>query len=374
MRHSYSTRNLQQNMGFDEQCCTFSSSKSSYDVPASPSLFSSKKYQPRSSRSSCLLQNPGLKLLALFFGFCALLNTANAADKATNAAQFLEIGAGTRACGMGEAFTSVANDASAVYWNPAGLTGIENGEAVLSQYKWLEDMKYTNICAAESLNNHGVAGLGIYRLSKNNIQGYSSDGTPTTALRMEDLAVAISYAFAFKTSGITTSFGVSPKYVQEIIADVKAKAFGFDAGFISCIPLTKNIPLRIGCAIKNVGTKMRFDKEQDPLPRVVTTGISTDVLAKTVTISADYTVPRDNDNYFNFGTELRPLKEIALRFGYRYKPDSKNEDLDKGVRCGISFGYFEYAYVHYGNFNDVHQFSVTMHFKKIMDDNEEEWD
>ena len=39
----------------------------------------------------------------------------------TTAAQFLKIGAGARAIGMGGTYTGISNDIYAVYWNPAGI-------------------------------------------------------------------------------------------------------------------------------------------------------------------------------------------------------------------------------------------------------------
>ena len=56
--------------------------------------------------------------------FCIFFFTENAyaVDKiGTTAAKFLHMNVGSRAVGMGGAFTSIANDASAMYWNPAGL-------------------------------------------------------------------------------------------------------------------------------------------------------------------------------------------------------------------------------------------------------------
>ena len=46
----------------------------------------------------------------------------------TSSATFLRIGVGARAEGMGEAFVAVANDPSAVFWNPAGLASLQRRE------------------------------------------------------------------------------------------------------------------------------------------------------------------------------------------------------------------------------------------------------
>ncbi len=47
----------------------------------------------------------------------------------TTAAQFLKIGVGARAIGMGGAFAATADDITAMYWNPAGLARVYGREA-----------------------------------------------------------------------------------------------------------------------------------------------------------------------------------------------------------------------------------------------------
>ena len=44
---------------------------------------------------------------------------------ATTGASFLEIGSGAKSLSMGSAFVSVANDVSALYWNPAGIVNLD---------------------------------------------------------------------------------------------------------------------------------------------------------------------------------------------------------------------------------------------------------
>ena len=50
-------------------------------------------------------------------------------------AQFLKIGVGARASALGDAFVAIANDASALYWNPAGLVQFKNDEIIFSHNK-----------------------------------------------------------------------------------------------------------------------------------------------------------------------------------------------------------------------------------------------
>ena len=60
------------------------------------------------------------------------------AGNGTTTANFLKIGAGARAIGMGEAFTGVSDDVTAVYWNPAGLGQLELTELSVMDNQWIE--------------------------------------------------------------------------------------------------------------------------------------------------------------------------------------------------------------------------------------------
>ena len=66
----------------------------------------------------------------------------------TSAFQFLQLGVGARPSAMGETFAGVADDVNSIYWNPAGLAGLERREATLSHAQWLEGIKYSNGAAA----------------------------------------------------------------------------------------------------------------------------------------------------------------------------------------------------------------------------------
>ena len=60
-------------------------------------------------------------------------------------AQFLKIGVGGRASAMGDAFVAVANDVSALYWNPAGLTQFQDNQIIFSHNEWVVDLSLIHI-------------------------------------------------------------------------------------------------------------------------------------------------------------------------------------------------------------------------------------
>src|SRR5439155_18087839 len=63
----------------------------------------------------------------------------------TSSATFLKIGVGARAVGLGESFVAVANDPSAIFWNPAGLASLQKEELLFSHAGWPGDIHYEHI-------------------------------------------------------------------------------------------------------------------------------------------------------------------------------------------------------------------------------------
>src|SRR5512140_1471702 len=59
-----------------------------------------------------------------------------------SAYQFLQIGVGARGVALGETFTAIANDASALYWNPAGLTQFPENQVIFAHAEYLVDLKH----------------------------------------------------------------------------------------------------------------------------------------------------------------------------------------------------------------------------------------
>ena len=109
-------------------------------------------------------------LRSLACGALTLLFAAGAqADKYAGA--FLDGGAGARALGMGNAFTGVANDASALYWNPAGLLSLESKEVLVShEFRFGELIDYSFAGGVVPVpQRNGRFALGLIRLGVDDI-------------------------------------------------------------------------------------------------------------------------------------------------------------------------------------------------------------
>ena len=105
-----------------------------------------------------------LVVVAVALGILSYGCVALGAD--SHAAPYLRMGVGARALGMGGAFTAIADDATAAYWNPAGLVKIEHIEATfmyaanmsveqLGQHLGLDSLAYLSLNGL--LESTGVA-------------------------------------------------------------------------------------------------------------------------------------------------------------------------------------------------------------------------
>ncbi len=86
------------------------------------------------------------------------------------AAEFLRLGVGARALGMGEAFVAVADDASAPYWNPAGLAYLDSRQVLFMHAEQFGDViNHDFISFAMPLDDRDALSVSVIRLGVDNI-------------------------------------------------------------------------------------------------------------------------------------------------------------------------------------------------------------
>ncbi|MEW6558268.1 MAG: PorV/PorQ family protein [Elusimicrobiota bacterium] len=293
-------------------------------------------------------------------------------DAGTTSAQFLKIGVGARAIGMGEAYGAISDDVNAIYWNPAGLNKLSGKEASLMHCIWFEDINYEHVAYAQP-TKMGIFGGAINYLSMNGIEKYNNQGnasgekfTPT------DLAITISYAVKMENISLLENIllGANLKYISSTIDDASASAVALDIGGIYDKLQIANRTLQIGLVFQNIGTSMKFSKEDCPLPMNIKVGsaYTLELGGSPLLIGLDINVPIDNEIRANLGVEYtRSFKEefkIGPRLGYK----TNNKELGglSGLSVGVGFGFrrygFDYAWVPYGDLGITHCISISAKF------------
>lgn len=194
--------------------------------------------------------------VALFislFGIAAL-SPVLAQGEATGL--FLQINPGARQGGMGEAGVAVANDANAIYWNPAGLAFQYNdpetdskGEATLMHVNWLpqfnfSDLYYDFAALRYHLDNVGTVGLAIQFINYGDNVQTSDDGTVLGEFTSNEVAVTGSYGVKVKDN---LGVGVNLKFVHSRLSPVqvgteKAKGSAAPSPSISARSTIRDLP------------------------------------------------------------------------------------------------------------------------------------
>jgi len=311
----------------------------------------------------------------------------------TTAATFLQMPIGTKASGMGGAFVATADDATALFWNPGGISRLARSEFSVSYSEWLAE------------TNYSWAGL-VFKLSPDDAIGVSvnqvdyGEGDVTTAAQPEgtgekwsasSIAVGLTY-----TRSLTDRFSVGGtlKYVSETVYNSSASALAVDIGLLFKTQLDG---LRLGMNISNFGTEMQLsgkdllqpiDIDQSntgnnanitgnlatdawPLPLNFVVGLAYDpVYNETfkVTLAADANYPNNQTSYINAGAEVVWNNLLALRVGYNsiFK-DNPITGLMGGVGINYDLGgmnaKIEYSYSQIETFSkDINRISVAVGF------------
>ncbi|MBN1895130.1 PorV/PorQ family protein [bacterium] len=240
-------------------------------------------------------------VLALF------MPAVRAAGQGTTGAPFLEIGVGPRACAMGEAYTAIADDPSAVYWNPAGLNRIRSNDLMFSYHFWLLDMSLQH-AGGVLPTRWGNFGCGLFYSSSGpipRIEGFLKTGEYTAF----DAALSLSYGRPLSGA---LSAGVTVKTIVSQIDKVNASTFAVDAGLLVD---TAFVPgLSLGVSVQNIGPGLKFIDQVDPLPLCIRAGAGYTRSDLTVGAALNDYIQGEKDA--GIGCEYVFLDALALRIGY----------------------------------------------------------
>lgn len=335
-----------------------------------------------------------LFLLALLLISYSQVAAQGVTKTGTAAAAFLGIDVGPRATAMGSAYVSVANDPTAMYWNPAGISGMEKFNATFSNTRWIADLSFNFAGLVFPIEGIGSFGLNATFLTMDEMERTTIEHPEGTG----EMFDAGSYAFGLSFArDLTDQFaiGFNIKYINERLYNVSAEGFAVDVGTMFNTGL---YGLVLGMSISNYGTKMqldgrdlRFQTDVSPsisgnnstipsklesdmfeLPLMFRVGASMDVLKglgnSNLILSADALHPSDNVEYVNMGAEYVFYDILSLRGGYKglfYEDSEQGINLGGGIHYtlmeSVTF-YFDYAYIDFGVFNAVHTFSVSLGF------------
>ncbi|MFQ6678014.1 MAG: PorV/PorQ family protein [Fidelibacterota bacterium] len=326
-------------------------------------------------------------LIGLSFG-----NSQTITKSGTTTAQFLKIGMGARGTGMGDAATAIVDDASSVYWNPAGLAFISQGEISASHINWIAGINCSNFTFSIPLP--GVGAVGLYATSvtipKDEVTTVTQPEGTGEFFDGGDFSVGLAFG---KSVTDRFAFGVVGKYIHERIWSMSASSLAINVGSIYHSEWRN---FRIGFILSNYGTSMKFSgranlvtTDPDPvvkgnnefiraeleleewdIPMSLTTSFALDIYTNEKIkslLAIDIVHPNDNVEFFNVGMELTILNMISIRAGSRHIGQVKavgTAAFGGGIKIPVGTNKLniDYSLTDFGHLKNVNQLSLSFGF------------
>jgi len=272
---------------------------------------------------------------------------------------FLRIGVGARASGMGEAFVAVSDDASATYWNPAGLSQVESTEIMFVNNSFIQDISQDYVAVVTSFGDLKLGGAFNY-VNMGILEKRDETGAFIDEFKPFDLAASFSAAYPVLD---WVSVGGTVKGVMEDIDTETAYGALFDVGAIAQLPYEG---LSVGVVVQNLGPTIKFIEVPFDAPRTFRGGVSyarkLTSLSSRMGLAVDLVSSLDDDVQFNIGGEWNYNAFISGRVGYRGAADTQ------GITTGFGVHYqgfiVDYAYVPFSeHLGSTHRIGVSYRFK-----------
>jgi len=259
--------------------------------------------------------------------------------------QFLQWAAGARALGLGKAYFSISDDASATYWNPAGLTQLDRKEIMALHAELYPGTKtqYEFISFVYPTPKHGVFGGNIVRLYSPDFQKielpFDADtgmitGPPKVTGTFSDDNMALTASYGRKVVS-NVSIGLALKFIKRKLDIYEDTMVTFDAttlveGFNSHLP-----GLKAAFGVKNLISMA--NGTDDRLPIIFRFGVSHKFLRDRLLTSFDLEKNLKGPMNWSLGVEYWVVNFVAMRIGF---------DGESGFResnMGLGFKYKDYG-------------------------------
>jgi long-subunit fatty acid transport protein len=318
---------------------------------------------------------------------------SNVSNVGTTAAAFLNIGVGSRANAMGGAFVAISDDATALYWNPAGMSQCAHSEITFNHSDWFLDIYHEFVGAVMPAGRHAFGLSAIYvGVPDQKVRTIAQPEGNGNFYNASDLTLGVSYAFQFTDQ---FSMGATGKFIRQQIYNSSGVAGAIDLGAlyqpssISWLSLGMQVA-NFGSSLRLSGRDVAIKVDNDPkhnsnerlpakldtdpfsLPLTFRFGLAirpVNTRQNRFVTAIDLIHPSNNTESVNFGVEYVFHDLISLRTGYH-----SLFERDYQTTGGFTFGgglqlyirqvvlVLDYAYRDFGILHTVDRLSCSIRF------------
>lgn len=322
----------------------------------------------------------------------------------TSSLQFLKVMPTARATAMGDAYVSLASGADATFWNPAGLTNLQNHEMTSTLTMWLFDTKQIALAYGLPMGDWGTLGFQFQYVDFGSIEETRADavdlvvpangapffnaGLTGRSFTPYSYLVGLSYAKAFTdkfSAAVTAKYAMESLWSDQAITVVNsvtgevtsyktyADVILFDFGMLY---KTGFRSVQIGVSAQNFGPQVKFADAAHPAPLAFRLGVSANLFGpdallfqdemNRLTVAYDLFQPNDYRQQMHVGAEYAFSELLTLRAGYKYDYDSEGLTFGGGLHTDLA-GWavrFDYSFGRMNEFlNSVHRISLGVQFR-----------
>jgi len=281
--------------------------------------------------------------------------------------QFLKISVGARGAGMGGAYVAVADDATSVFWNAAGIARIdpEKSQLSLNHASWPADLSYDQVGYVFHMKKiPGAFAVHARALTMQPMEvttAFQPNGTGET-FDAGMLAAGITYARSFTDK---FSAGLTLNTIHTGLADLSQQTFSVDLGTLYDVGAAG---MKIGMAIQNIGSQEKFIEREARIPSIFRVGTAATLLSgadQKLVGSFEFSHPPDNSERVNVGAEYAFRKYLFLRGGYAFNYDAEGVSAGAGFHFPVSvagMADLDYSYTDMLDLGASHRFSLRFEF------------
>lgn len=346
--------------------------------------------------------------LLLFGALCALgmATYSTSAQTGGSAVPFLLISADARACGMGEVGTGMADNLNAIYWNPGGLGYQDNRQVAINFSRWLPqfntDLYYSYGAYGQYVEAlDGMVAANFILMNLGEFTRTDQAGNKLGTFRSNEFSFGVYYGTMISDD---IGAGVGLRYIQSNLAPLTGTSTGagtgtsgaFDLGLLwrpselDVFGWELDDKFSLGLNLQNVGPKVTYLQQSDPLPTTLRLGTSINVARdefNDLTFAIDVSkllVRRDatvsdpipksfvtaweqGGMEFAIGGEYWYERVVALRAGYFGEPASSGNRRFLTFGAGVKYDVFNLDFSFLNTIEENHPLANTMRFSLIVD-------
>jgi len=336
-----------------------------------------------------------------------------------SAVPFLLISPDARASGMGETGTAIADDINAIYWNPGGLGFLDYydvskfgkeefipyRQVALSFSPWLPqfnaDLFYSYLTVGQFFEElDGTVAFNFIFMNLGEFTRTAENGRKLGNFISNEFSVGLSYGTIVAPD---LGVGFQLRYIQSNLTPTSANTSGesgtgisasFDLGILWKPKDIKFLGigdrLSLGLNLQNVGPKVTYIRESDPLPTNLRIGtaftavkdefndlkfavdfgkllVKRDSLGSDALPTSLVTAWQNPGAEWSFGAEYFYEKLIALRVGYFTEPAALGNRQYWNFGAGVRYDIFKVDFSFINTIEENHPLANTMRFSLLID-------